>query len=134
MSLGPLMIDLLGTTVTPEERELMRHPLVGGVLLFTRNYVDPEQLRQLVAAIHAERSPPLIVAVDHEGGRVQRFRAGFSALPPARRIGKEFDREARAGLELARRMGWLMAAELRSRRVDIPFAPCVDLDYRGSGV
>jgi beta-N-acetylhexosaminidase len=129
MSLGPLMIDLLGTAVTPEERDLMRHPLVGGVLLFTRNYVDPEQLSQLVAAIHAERSPPLIVAVDHEGGRVQRFHAGFSALPAARRIGKEFDQDPRAGLELARRMGWLMAAELRSRGVDISFAPCVDLDY-----
>ena len=89
MSLGPLMIDLLGTTVTPEETELMRHPLVGGVILFTRNYVDPEQLTQLVTAIHAVRSPKLIVAVDHEGGRVQRFRSGFSELPPARRIGHE---------------------------------------------
>src|SRR6266404_841473 len=127
MSLGPLMIDLLGTTVTPEERELMRHPLVGGVILFTRNYVDPEQLTHLVAAIHAERSPPLIVAVDHEGGRVQRFRTGFSVLPPARRIGHEFDLEQRAGLDLARRMGWLMAAELRSVGVDISFAPDVDL-------
>ncbi len=129
MSLGPLMIDLLGTAVTSEEHELMRHPLVGGVILFTRNYVDPEQLTQLVAAIHAARSPPLIVAVDHEGGRVQRFRTGFSVLPPARRIGHEFDLDARAGLDLARRMGWLMAAELRSVGVDISFAPDVDLDY-----
>jgi beta-N-acetylhexosaminidase len=134
MSLGPLMIDLLGTTVSAEERELMRHPLVGGVILFTRNYADPEQLSQLVTAIHAARSPPLIVAVDHEGGRVQRFRAGFSLLPPARRIGHEFDLDARAGLELAHRMGWLMAAELRARGVDISFAPCVDLDYGVSEV
>jgi beta-N-acetylhexosaminidase len=129
MSLGPLMIDLLGTTVTPEERELMRHPLIGGVILFTRNYADPHQLAGLVAAIHAQRSPPLIVAVDHEGGRVQRFRTGFSVLPPARRIGHEFDLDSRAGLELARRLGWLMAAELRNRGVDLSFAPCVDLDY-----
>jgi len=129
MSLGPLMIDLLGTTVTPEETELMRHPLVGGVILFTRNYLDPEQLTQLVAAIHAARSPPLIVAVDHEGGRVQRFRTGFSELPPARRIGHEFDLDARAGLNVARHIGWLMAAELRSVGVDISFAPDVDLDY-----
>ena len=129
MSLGPLMIDLLGTAPTSEERELLRHPLVGGVLLFTRNYADPEQLTELVAAIHAERHPPLIVAVDHEGGRVQRLRAGFSALPPARRLGHEFDIEPRAGLELARRMGWLMAAELRSHGIDISFAPDVDLDY-----
>ncbi len=129
MSLGPLMIDLLGTAVTADERELMRHPLVGGVILFTRNYVDPEQLTQLVTAIHTERSPPLLVAVDHEGGRIQRFRTGFSVLPPARRIGHEFDLDSRAGLELARRMGWLMAAELRSVGVDISFAPDVDLDY-----
>jgi beta-N-acetylhexosaminidase len=129
VSLGPLMIDLLGTSVTPEELDLLRHPLVGGVILFTRNYVNLEQLTQLVAAIHAVRSPPLIVAVDHEGGRVQRFRADFSALPPARRSGHEFDLDARAGLDLARHMGWLMAAELRSVGVDISFAPDVDLDY-----
>ncbi|HVO49155.1 MAG TPA: beta-N-acetylhexosaminidase [Steroidobacteraceae bacterium] len=134
MSLGPLMIDLKGTAILPEERELLRHPLVGGVILFTRNYADPAQLSSLVSAIHAERSPPLIVAVDHEGGRVQRFRQGFSVLPPARRIGHEFDLDARAGLELARRMGWLMAAELRAHGVDISFAPCVDLDYGVSEV
>ncbi len=134
MSLGPLMIDLLGSSLTAEERELMRHPLVGGVILFTRNYVDPEQLGQLVSAIHAERAPPLIVAVDHEGGRVQRFRTGFSDLPPAHRIGHEFDLDSRAGLELARRMGWLMAAELRAHGIDISFAPCVDLDYGVSEV
>src|SRR5437879_3247715 len=124
MSLGPLMIDLQGTSVTTQDAELLRNPLVGGVLLFTRNYADPEQLTQLVAAIHGQRSPPLIVAVDHEGGRVQRFRQGFSRLPPARRIGHEFDQDARAGVELARRMGWLMAAELRAHGVDISFAPC----------
>ncbi len=129
MSLGPLMIDLAGSSVTAEERELLRHPLVGGVILFTRNYTDPEQLTTLVSAIHAERTPPLIVAVDHEGGRVQRFRQGFSPLPAARRIGHEFDLDARAGLALARAMGWLMAAELRAHGVDISFAPCVDLDH-----
>jgi beta-N-acetylhexosaminidase len=134
MSLGPLMIDLLGTQVSAEEHELMRHPLVGGVILFTRNYVDPGQLTQLVAAIHGARNPPLIVAVDHEGGRIQRFRDGFSHLPPARRIGHEFDLDPQAGVELARRMGWLMAAELRVRGVDISFAPCVDLDYGVSEV
>src|SRR5436305_1569082 len=129
MSLGPLMIDLAGSSVTAEERELLRHPLVGGVILFTRNYTDPEQLTALVGAIHAERTPPLIVAVDHEGGRVQRFRQGFSLLPAARRIGHEFDLDARAGLALSRAMGWLMAAELRAHGVDISFAPCVDLDH-----
>jgi beta-N-acetylhexosaminidase len=133
MSLGPLMIDLLGTELSAEERELLRHPLVGGVILFTRNYIDPAQLSALVSAIHAERSPPLIVAVDQEGGQVQRFRAGFSLLPPARRMGHEFDLDARAGVALARSLGWLMAAELRAHGVDISFAPCVDLDH-GVGI
>lgn len=134
MSLGPLMIDLEGSALSAEERELLAHPLVGGVLLFTRNYVEPGQLAALVAEIHAARSPALIVAVDHEGGRVQRFRAGFSQLPPARRIGHEFDADARAGLALARQLGWLMAAELRAHGVDISFAPCVDLDLGVSEV
>jgi beta-N-acetylhexosaminidase len=129
MSLGPLMIDLEGTSITAEERELLHHPLVGGVILFARNYVDPAQLTELVAGIHAERSPPLLVAVDQEGGRVQRFRDGFSRLPPARQIGHAFDLNPKEGLELARRLGWLMAAELRSHGVDISFAPVVDLDY-----
>ncbi len=129
MTLGPLMIDLEGTEVTREERELLKHPLVGGVILFTRNYSDPAQLGSLVADIHAARTPRLIVAVDHEGGRIQRFRAGFSALPAARRIGHEYDADSRAGLELSQAMGWLMAAELRAHGVDLSFAPCVDLDY-----
>ncbi|MDB6042209.1 MAG: beta-N-acetylhexosaminidase [Gammaproteobacteria bacterium] len=129
MSLGPLMIDLEGTSISIEERELLHHPLVGGVILFTRNYVDPAQLTELVAGIHAERSPPLLVAVDQEGGRVQRFRDGFSRLPAARQIGHAFDLNPKEGLELARRLGWLMAAELRSHGVDISFAPVVDLDY-----
>ena len=129
MSLGPLMIDLQGYSMTAEERELLQHPLVGGVILFTRNYADPQQLTQLVAEIHAQRNPPLIVSVDQEGGRVQRFRQGFSRLPPLRRIGHEFDLDARGGLEMARGLAWLMAAELRAHGVDISFAPCVDLDY-----
>ena len=129
MTLGPLMIDLAGPRIEADEREMLRHPLVGGVILFTRNFTDSEQLGSLVAAIHAARTPPLIVAVDHEGGRVQRFRETFSRLPPPRRLGHEFDANPRAGLALARRMGWLMAAELRAHGIDISFAPCVDLDY-----
>jgi beta-N-acetylhexosaminidase len=123
------MIDVAGTELTAEDREVLRHPLVGGVILFTRNYRDPVQLTALTADIHAARSPALIVAVDQEGGRVQRFRNGFSVLPPARRIGHEFDLDPKAGLDLARRMGWLMAAELRACGVDLSFAPVVDLDY-----
>jgi beta-N-acetylhexosaminidase len=134
MSLGPLMIDLAGPEIDPEERELLQHPLVGGVILFTRNFRDSAQLSALVAAIHAARTPPLIVAVDHEGGRVQRFRTTFTPLPTARRIGQAFDLDAREGLQLARRMGWLLAAELRAHGIDLSFAPCVDLDYGVSEV
>jgi len=134
MTLGPLMVDVAGTELAADDLEVLRHPLVGGVILFTRNYRDPGQLSALVSAIHAARQPPLIVAVDQEGGRVQRFRSGFSVLPPARRIGHEYDLDARAGLDLARNMGWLMAAELRACGVDLSFAPCVDLDYGVSEV
>lgn len=134
MTLGPLMVDLEGTELQPSEREMLEHPLIGSVILFARNYANPEQLRKLVADIHAVRSPALIVGVDHEGGRVQRFREGFSRLPPARRIGHEYDASPRAGLALARELGWLMAAELREAGVDLSFAPCVDLDYGVSEV
>jgi beta-N-acetylhexosaminidase len=129
MTLGPLMIDLVGPQVLPEERAMLAHPLVGGVILFSRNYESPEQLLELTRAIHAVRNPPLLIAVDHEGGRVQRFRSGFSRLPPARRIGQLFDTDRPAGLSAARSMGWLMAAELRAHGVDLSFAPTVDLDY-----
>ena len=134
MTLGPLMIDLEGTVLQPEERELLAHPSVGSVVLFARNYAEPEQLTRLVADINAVRSPALIVGVDHEGGRVQRFRAGFSKLPPLRRIGHEHDADPQAGAALARELGWLMAAELRAHGVDLSFAPCVDLDYGVSEV
>jgi beta-N-acetylhexosaminidase len=129
MTLGPLMIDLQGAELQPEERELLQHPLVGGVIFFSRNYVDPPQLLALTEQVRATRSPPLLLAVDHEGGRVQRFRQHFSKLPALRRIGQAFDLDTRQGLELARQMGWLMAAELRSFNIDLSFAPCVDLDY-----
>jgi len=129
MTLGPLMIDVAGKALTAEDREVLAHPLVGSVILFTRNYADPQQLQRLVAEIRAIRSPTLLVAVDHEGGRVQRFRQGFTALPPVRRIGQVFDQGHAQGLQLAREHGWLMAAELLASGVDFSFAPCVDLDY-----
>lgn len=134
MTLGPLMIDVQGTTLTEEDRELMQHPLVGAVILFTRNFASIEQLERLVADIRAVRTPPLLVTVDHEGGRVQRFRKGFTVLPPMRTIGREYDLDPAAGKQLARQCGWLMAAELRSVAIDMSFAPCVDLDYGVSSV
>jgi beta-N-acetylhexosaminidase len=128
------MVDVAGLELTPEDREVLRHPLVGSVILFTRNYASSEQLSRLVAAIHAVRTPALIVAVDQEGGRVQRFRPEVSLLPAPRRIGHAWDLDAKQGLALARSMGWLMAAELRAHGVDLSFAPCVDLDYGVSEV
>jgi beta-N-acetylhexosaminidase len=129
MTLGPLMVDVAGKALTPDDREVLRHPLVGSVILFTRNYDNPEQLGALVNDIRALRSPPLLVAVDHEGGRVQRFRSGFSVLPAARRMGLEFDLNPEQGVAMARSIAWLMAAELRALHIDFSFAPCVDLDY-----
>jgi beta-N-acetylhexosaminidase len=129
MSLGPFMVDVAGTTLTAADRELLAHPLVGSVILFTRNYVDLRELQALCGEIRAVRSPALLIAVDHEGGRVQRFRPGFSALPAARRIGQRFDRDPKQGLAMARALGWLMAAELLAAGLDFSFAPCVDLDY-----
>ena len=129
MSLGPVMLDIEGLSLSPADRVLLREPAVGGVILFTRNYESVEQVTDLVAEIRALRSPPLLVAVDHEGGRVQRFREGFTRIPPMRRIGREFDRDPDAGLRAAREAGWLIASELRAAGIDLCFAPCVDLDW-----
>lgn len=129
MSLGPLMVDIAGTELSPDDVEVLGHPLVGSVLLFTRNYRNPEQAAALTAAIRAVRTPHLLIAVDHEGGRVQRFREGFTRLPASRALGRRFEEDRRDGLELTRSVGWLMASELRSVGVDFSFAPCTDLDY-----
>ena len=129
MSLGPLMVDIAGTELTPEDIQVLSHPLVGSVILFSRNYRDVAQVSSLTAAIRAVRSPALLVAVDHEGGRVQRFRDGFTRLPPVRTLGRRYDEDRREGLSLAKGAGWLMASELRAVGVDFSFAPCVDLDY-----
>ncbi|NOX93019.1 MAG: beta-N-acetylhexosaminidase, partial [Gammaproteobacteria bacterium] len=134
MSLGPVMLDLAGLEVSEEEHEMLLHPLVGGVILFTRNYESPGQLQQLVASIHRLRDPHLLVAVDHEGGRVQRFRHGFTGLPPARVFGEIFDEDKKRAKYLAEICGWLMAAELRAVDIDFSFAPVLDLDFGVSTV
>lgn len=134
MTLGPVMLDVQGLELRPEEREYLRHPLVGGVILFSRNYDSPEQIVALVQDIQRQRDPALLVAVDHEGGRVQRFREGFTALPAARRFGRIYDENPKRALRLAHTAGWLMAAELRAVGVDFSFAPVLDLDRNISKV
>jgi beta-N-acetylhexosaminidase len=122
------MIDLRGSSVDAEERAWLQSPLVCGVILFARNYENLEQLERLVAEIHAVREPPLLVAVDQEGGRVQRFREPFTVLPPMRSLGRLYDESVSRALSAARSFGWLMAAELRAVDIDLSFAPVVDLD------
>jgi len=128
------MLDIEGLAVSPADRSLLREPAVGGVILFSRNYESVSQLHDLVAEIRALRSPPLLIAVDHEGGRVQRFREGFSAIPPMRRIGHEYDSDLGEALLLARTAGWLSGSELRAMGIDLSFAPCADLDWGVSEV
>jgi beta-N-acetylhexosaminidase len=123
------MVDIAGTELSAEDVRVLAHPMVGSVLLFTRNYTNPQQLAALTAAIRALRTPHLLIAVDHEGGRVQRFREGFTRLPAARLLGRRFDEDRRDALSLAQSVGWLMASELRAVGVDFSFAPCIDLDY-----
>lgn len=123
------MLDIEGRQLTPADRALLREPAVGGLILFSRNYESPSQLGDLVAAIRALRSPPLLIAVDHEGGRVQRFREGFSAIPPMRRLGRQYDVDPDEALSLAKTAGWLIASELRAMDIDLSFTPCVDLDW-----
>ena len=127
MSLGPIILDLNGFTLLDDEREILQHPMVGGVILFSRNFESPEQLAGLVTAIHSVREPRLMISVDHEGGRIQRFRKGFTRLPAAELIGKTYDRNNRQGMELAEQSGWLMAIELRSVGIDFSFAPVLDI-------
>ncbi len=128
MSLGPVMLDVEGVALSPADRERLLHPLVGGVILFSRNYESPEQVETLVREIHGLREPQLLVAVDHEGGRVQRFRRGFTELPAIRQLGRIHDENPKRARRLAETSGWLMATELRAIGVDFSFAPVLDLD------
>ena len=134
MTLGPVMLDVAGTALTDDDRQRLAHPLVGGVILFTRNYADPQQLAALTDDIHAIKSPALVIGVDHEGGRVQRFRDGFTRIPPMRALGEVWNAHPQRAKELARDTGYVLASELRAHGVDFTFAPVLDLDYGASSV
>lgn len=132
--LGPVMVDVAGHSLTAAERRRLRHPLVGGVILFARNYQSPEQLRALTAEIHACRKPSLLIAVDQEGGRVQRFRDGFTAIPPMRTLGELWDQDVLEACRHATEVGRQIGQELRDCGVDLSFTPVLDLDYGHSKV
>jgi beta-N-acetylhexosaminidase len=132
--LGPVMLDVVGTTLSGEDIRRIRHPLTGGVILFARNFQDRDQLTALTGAIHAIR-PEVLIAVDHEGGRVQRFRSdGFTHLPAMRRLGELWDSDEHAGARAATAIGYVLAAELRACGIDLSFTPVLDLDYGESSV
>ena len=134
MSLGSIMMDLRGLQLEPDERELLQHPLVGGIILFSRNFADVEQLQNLTREIHALRNPPLLIAVDHEGGRVQRFRDGFTSLPAVGHFGEIYKNNKQRAHLLSETAGWMMAAELRAVGIDFSFAPVLGLDHFLAGI
>src|SRR5258708_5954320 len=134
MTLGPVMLDVAGLRVTPEEKEILGHPSVGGVILFARNFQSPKQLLALTTEIRALRRPELLIAVDHEGGRVQRFREGFTRIPPMRTLGEGWEKDSSQARATAEAAGYVIAAELRSHGVDFSFAPVLDVDFGSSGV
>jgi len=134
MTLGPLMVDLEGTSINETEKELLLRAEVGGVILFTRNFESVEQITALTEELHALKTPRLLIAVDHEGGRVQRFHDGFSRIPAAATYAKVAKNDIKKSRELAEDAGWLMAIELRACGIDFSFAPVLDLAHGLSGV
>ncbi len=134
MSLGPVMLDIEGTQLTEYDRRKLLHPLTGGVILFARNYSNNHQLAELTCEIHALRNPHLLIAVDHEGGRVQRFQKDFTKLPAMRELGKIWNKQSTRARHLANQLGYVLAAELNACGVDFSFTPVLDVDYGQSCV
>jgi beta-N-acetylhexosaminidase len=134
LPLGPVMLDVEGTSLIDDDRRRLLDPLVGGVILFKRNYVSPEQIAELTADIRALRTPELLIAVDHEGGRVQRFREGYTPIPAMAGLGALWDADRSAARRRSEAAGFLIAAELTASGVDFSFTPVLDLDFGRSAV
>ena len=134
ISHAPVVLDIAGTTLDADDRRRLQHPLTGGLILFARNWESRLQLTELTAEIKAIR-PDVLICVDHEGGRVQRFRTdGFTHLPPMRVLGELWMRDAMTATDAATACGYVLASELRSCGVDLSFTPVLDLDHGPSGV
>ncbi len=132
--LGPVVLDPTGPALTEDDRRRLRHPAAGGVILFAHNFETPEQLHALTEEIAALREPELPISVDHEGGRVQRFSAGFTTIAPMRRLGVLWDRDRESARRAARAVGTVISAELGAHGVDFSFTPVLDLDFGSSAV
>ena len=131
---GPVVLGIEGAVLSAIDRERLLHPLTGGAILFARNFESSPQLRALTAEIRALRAPGLLVAVDHEGGRVQRFRDGFTAIPPMRTLGELWEGDVAGAAREAARLGLVLAGELRAHGIDFSFTPVLDLDHGASAV
>jgi len=134
MALGPVIVDVAGLRLDDEDRARLTHPLVGGIILFARNFESPAQVKTLTSEIRSLRSPELLICVDHEGGRVQRFRDGFTPIPPMRRVGRLWDSDRAAAVRAAEGVGHAIGVELGAHGVDFSFTPVLDLDYGASSV
>jgi beta-N-acetylhexosaminidase len=134
IALGPVIVDVAGFSLTEEEITRLQHPLVGGVILFARNFESKKQVANLCAQIHAVRSPRLLICVDHEGGRVQRFKKGFTVIPPMRELGIQWDKDVLGAIKRATELGQIIGKELVEIGVDLSFTPVLDLDYAHSQV
>jgi beta-N-acetylhexosaminidase len=134
MPLGPVMGDVVGLTLTESDITRLMHPLMGGVILFARNYENPAQLKALTSSIRVLRSPHLMVVVDHEGGRVQRFRDGFTIIPPMCKLGEIYQLNVARAKNLAHAVGMVIGTEMVAHGLDFSFAPVLDLDWGESTV
>lgn len=134
LPLGPVVLDPAGPALTDDDRKRLLHPAAGGVILFAHNFQNSSQLSDLTSEVRALRTPELLICVDHEGGRIQRFRKGFTALPPMRQLGVLWERDRAAGRRCAQAIAYVAAAELAAHGLDFAFAPVLDLDYGGSSV